>query len=984
MKEMILRDYQIDMVSKILQSFENFDSIMCQMPTGTGKTEVFCKIIQLVLESHHFPKVLVIVHRKELLQQIKSRLISKAGIYPETIEAENRYIQYDRTVYVGMIQTVLNRNVEVTPSLIVIDEAHHSMASNYRKLINLCISRNSNVKLLGVTATPSRLDGKRLSDIFQHLILSPGIVWFIKNQYLSKIKYLGIKDIQLNRLTVSELTGDFEINSMSSLMRQERVLKETISSYMDFAYNKKTLIFCVDQQHSFDVQLKFREIRIHADIIDSNTNPDERTIRINRFKRMPNGVLINVNIFTEGFDCPDIDVVILARPTQSLTLYLQMIGRVTRTYPGKQHGIILDNAGNYKIHGLPIVNYDWLELFRNPDNLDNRTIAEKSRENAKVKIRELPLESKNIDLCELIDESLYEGFDVYDDDLQQFTSIDLSNPFEKILNGSRNHPSNYLAYYFHNHVCENCNEKIFRFVNIYNEHEDFDEIIPNWKLHVCYNSDDHYNGVINRIYLPAVIENIITRTPYEYQLTVLGINSVQRPKFYYYQEFPSNILDGKSPVLITRINDREIKIKSYDLLTKDKIEINVYIENIVFFNNHMPFCESSFVRELNVKTASLFIKGERHVLLSKYELISDDAAKVLASGNKSLFLDSLQELSSVGANYLGSSNLILSLNGLKSISNDVAIALSQNSNYVSLSGLTKITPGVATALGNQNGRLVLDGLDFLPSSIAEKLSNHTGPLFLNGLTSISIDAAQKLSSHNGQLSLNGLTTISSQIAGKFQNHKGGISLNGITFLDIKTAKKFINYTDFILLAGLSDIQENILACFSQNVSHLDFSGLHSIEGGLAKTMSKFKADLVIDGISHLSKNSIENISLKQGFISLNGLKAIPEYFNIFIDDHSGGLSLNGLSRLSDDDAEKLSNYNGPLNLDGLTELSFNACKFLSKHKFDLTLNGIKEISITELQILKRHKGKVSLIGLNEIDNEQVEFFSKNEKKFVLL
>lgn len=400
MPEILLRPYQNKMVSAIIKAFESHRSVMCQMPTGTGKTEVFIAVIQKFMADFPDRKILVIVHRKELLSQAVDRLRKNAGILAGTIESGQSVAQ-EHTVHVGMIGS-LGRDIDFQRSLVVIDEAHHSKAEGYIKHIERLMD-DGEAKLLGVTATPARLDGKRLSDVYETLLVSPSISTFIKDKYLSKIRYYGIRNIELQKLSYSIFMDDFDTNSASSLMRSPKILAETLSAYESFAKGRKTLIFCVDIAHSKAVLQKFKDAGIDAIQIDSETDTEERGRSLDHFRNTGNSVMINVQLFNEGFDCPDIDVVMLARPTQSITLYMQMIGRVTRKAKGKKFATVLDNAGNYKIHGLPTSMFNWKKMFYNEDKLTNTDFSEKSRNSSIILARKALHESQELEMIEIID-----------------------------------------------------------------------------------------------------------------------------------------------------------------------------------------------------------------------------------------------------------------------------------------------------------------------------------------------------------------------------------------------------------------------------------------------------------------------------------------------------------------------------------------------------------------------------------------------------
>jgi len=559
-----LRDYQVSMVESILSAFGEHRSVMCQMPTGTGKTEVFCAVIQAFREMYPQRNILVIVHRAELLRQIRARLRERFNIHSGAL-ASNFEVDFRHPVQVGMVMSIQKRDERPRRSLIVIDEAHHAAAPTYKRLIDLYMA-DPEIKLLGVTATPARLDGKKLSDMFSCLLLSDPIGWFTKKGHLSKIKYYGIGSIPLGELTVK--MGDFDENSASTLMKSDRLLAETLGSYLTFARGKKTLIFCVSLDHAGAVQETFRKEGIYSDIIDSNTIADDRIALVNRFQNRPGGVMINVGIFTEGFDCPDIDVVILARPTQSITLYLQMIGRVTRTANGKPFGTILDNAGNHFIHGLPTKQFDWRRMFENTEELTNEAFTEQTRQNVRLRARKPPIETPDLEMIELIDETDEDSYEV-EGNSSEFITWSISGDLPKSLSLPFR-PTNRGAYYFPNHVCD-CGTYVHRFVNSRNDAQNFSSMLPEMVVHDC---DNEISGKVPSCKaFPAELES---NPPliYKYNLSMLDF-ILPRIQPMIYGELPPGTTSGECPIIVRRMDPTNVEIDIYDL-TKKEVEYRRY------------------------------------------------------------------------------------------------------------------------------------------------------------------------------------------------------------------------------------------------------------------------------------------------------------------------------------------------------------------------------------------------------------------------
>lgn len=375
------------------------------MPTGTGKTEVFCSIIREFRKRYESKRIIVLVHRNYLVDQIQTRLIKKFKMPVGVVKADEPF-SIEWQVHICSKDTLLNRNYDLGyPSLIVIDEAHHSAADTYQKLIKRF--KNDETKFLGVTATPMRMDGKLLSGIFQKLIVSDPISSFIRSGYLSKLKYYAIDRLDRSKMKVDSKSHDYLEEDAYQFMHNDRIMAEITTAYTRYANEKKAIVFCVNLKHAGEVKERFLALDILADTITTESTKKDREDVLKRFTYGEIRVLINVQIFTEGFDCPNIDCVILARPTKSLTLFLQMVGRVTRKASGKNYGLVLDNADNWKEHGLPTDEINWEEIFNlKPSEPDEWLQAPIRRR--KLKKNHKPKESINFEMTELIgDNELY-------------------------------------------------------------------------------------------------------------------------------------------------------------------------------------------------------------------------------------------------------------------------------------------------------------------------------------------------------------------------------------------------------------------------------------------------------------------------------------------------------------------------------------------------------------------------------------------------
>lgn len=342
-----LRPYQTDLLDRIDKAwFSGSRSILAQLPTGGGKTIVFSTVIHQAIKDGL--KCLILAHREELIKQAADKIeiitddpvgIIKAG-YPAN---------YDRQIQVASVQS-LTRRLNHCPQfdLIVVDEAHHSTANSYRTILN----RFPQAKILGVTATPIRLDGKGFRGIFDELICGVTVSELIESGSLSEYTYYAT-ETSMSVEGVGKRQGDFKTEDVARANPVAGLAGDVVKSYRDYLEGKQAVIFCINVEHSIAIAAHFLAAGIIAHHLDGNTPSGERADVMTQFRDKRIQVLTNCALFDEGLDIPSLDGVILARPTQSLSRFLQMVGRALRPHEGKEHAIIIDLAGNYERLGMP-------------------------------------------------------------------------------------------------------------------------------------------------------------------------------------------------------------------------------------------------------------------------------------------------------------------------------------------------------------------------------------------------------------------------------------------------------------------------------------------------------------------------------------------------------------------------------------------------------------------------------------------------------
>ena len=445
MNKITLFDYQEEMKRRIEEAFGSHQSVMAQMPTGTGKTFLLASVVGAFLRNNPMASVWIVAHRRELVSQIEETLQRFASLSSLPIKVCS--IQW-LTRHLEEMEGVGN-----APGLIVIDEAHHALAKTYRVLWERC----PQAKFLGLTATPCRLNGRGFTDLFEVLVQSWDIPRFISEGRLATYDFVSIKASSKTQKLIDSLSkrgadGDYQTKEMDRLLNKRPSIERLFQSFSEYGKDRKGIVYAIDIDHAKAIAEFYRERGISAVAIDSKTPSGLRKELIERFKlssktysssesssgiipttpsllhkegstfspspsssgsgdvtapprrseplRSKVGgpsevspdfltqqscdclcgvnrlaceeklqdvqniqVLVNVDIFSEGFDCPDVEFVQLARPTLSLAKYLQMVGRGLRVTQGKRNCVVIDNVGLYRVFGLPSQVWNWEAMF---------------------------------------------------------------------------------------------------------------------------------------------------------------------------------------------------------------------------------------------------------------------------------------------------------------------------------------------------------------------------------------------------------------------------------------------------------------------------------------------------------------------------------------------------------------------------------------------------------------------------------------------
>ena len=377
MKEIKLFDYQEDMKERIEKALRLHRSVMAQMPTGTGKTYLLTAVIDSFVSNNPMEKVWIVAHRRELVSQID-----------ETVRKFHSYSASNTSSLLSSVKAMsiqwLMRHydeIEEEPGMIVIDEAHHALAKTYKEMWE----RFPKAKFLGLTATPCRLNGKGFTDLFDVLVQSWSVPEFISKGRLATYDFVSIKSDGVTQRLIDSLQkrgadGDYQNKEMDMLLNKKPNIERLYRSLEEYGKGRKGIVYAINISHAQKITKLYQEHGVKAIAIDSKTPAAERQQDIEAFKKGDIQVLVNVDIFSEGFDCPNVEFVQLARPTLSLAKYLQMVGRGLRVAKGKKNCVIIDNVGLYRVFGLPLQVWNWNAMFEGKLKVGKKMETPKERE----------------------------------------------------------------------------------------------------------------------------------------------------------------------------------------------------------------------------------------------------------------------------------------------------------------------------------------------------------------------------------------------------------------------------------------------------------------------------------------------------------------------------------------------------------------------------------------------------------------------------
>lgn len=350
-----LRDYQALARRTLPRLLARYGRVVAVAPTGSGKTVIGAAVVRAMRGK----RVLWLAHRIELLQQAYDELI-RFGVPEKDIGIYAGDKKENTTARVLVASVSMFRSGTVPRAdLIVVDEAHHVAAKSYRAILDA----RPRARVLGLTATPQRLDGEPLGDVFSHLYVAAEPETLVVDRHLVPVVVYGVPREKAAELVKSAGAGkEYTAKRLEKAMKKRPLMADIVKERARLAPGQPTIVYACTRAHGRSLEKRFKAAGVTTGYVDGDTPAREREALLGKrglFARGVVEVVVNVGVLTEGFDCPPASCIVVARPTKSLMLWRQMCGRGARPFKGKRRNLILDHAGNVWRHGFPDSQIEW-------------------------------------------------------------------------------------------------------------------------------------------------------------------------------------------------------------------------------------------------------------------------------------------------------------------------------------------------------------------------------------------------------------------------------------------------------------------------------------------------------------------------------------------------------------------------------------------------------------------------------------------------
>lgn len=348
----IPRPYQQELIDGARQAFrEGHRCVLLVSSTGSGKSVVIGAIVKGL--SDNSKDVLVLAHRSRLIKQLLQTM-RRFGVVSMWIKGTAKLKYFAR---LGMVETIRRRLKKLpAPKYIIIDEAHHSLSEQYLEIIKYY----PNARVIGLSATPERTDGKGLGEVYTTMIEGPPMRWFIDNGYLADYLYIEPEaSIDLSKVKKDAKTGDVNVKAMAKEIRHKHLAGDAIESYQKYLDGKTGIVFCSGIEHAEETAQEFTRAGILCKAIHGGMGDDEQDLLMGELERKEIMLLASADLIGEGVDIPSINGVIMLRYTESIVIFLQQAGRALRLKEDGSKAVIIDHVQNRRKHGLPCDPRKW-------------------------------------------------------------------------------------------------------------------------------------------------------------------------------------------------------------------------------------------------------------------------------------------------------------------------------------------------------------------------------------------------------------------------------------------------------------------------------------------------------------------------------------------------------------------------------------------------------------------------------------------------